>query len=309
MATTWPKKRAIVTAAYQYAQGAVTVEALCQAVGFSRQAYYQARQREAQKAAEVAIVLSLVRMVRARHPHMGTRKLLRQIRPMLAQEGLRIGRDRLFALLKREGLLVPWAKSRRRTTWGGRYRYPNLVAGLEVSRPNQVWAVDITYLQTADGGFLYLFIVMDLYSRTLVGWTLAGTLEAQHAIQALKNALAFAHTPVAGLIHHSDHGVQYTSKTYHTLLAEHGICASMGMVGNAYENAYAERMLGTLKQEYLVEGLWSSFKQAERVVSQAIRFYNTERPHTALDWSTPQEVYTHQLAAEPVKVKEVVACL
>ena len=284
------------------------MNALCQSVGFSRQAYYQARQREAKKAAEETTVLALVRMIRARHPRMGTRKLLRRIRPMLAQEGVRIGRDRLFDLLKRKGLLVRRVKNKRRTTWSGRYRYPNLVAGLEVSHPNQVWVVDITYLQTTDGGFLYLFIMMDLYSRTLVGWTLADSLEAQHAIQALKNALSFAHTPVPGLIHHSDHGVQYTSKAYQILLAEHGIRASMGMVGNAYENAYAERVLGTLKQEYLVEGPWLSFRQAESVVSQAIHLYNTERPHTALDWSTPQEVYTHQVAVEPVKVKEVAPC-
>ncbi len=286
----------------------MTVEALCQAVGFSRQAYYQARQRETQRAAEEATVLSLVRMVRTRHPRMGTRKLLRQMRPMLAQEGLRIGRDHLCALLRRENLLVPRAKSKRRTTWGGRYRYPNLVAGLEVLHPNQVWVVDITYLQTADGGFLYLFIVMDLYSRTLLGWALAGSLEAQHAVRALKQALAFVGVSVAGLIHHSDHGGQYTSKVYQALLAEHGMQASMGMVGNAYENAYAERVLGTLKQEYLVEGPWASLEQAKSVVSQAIRLYNTERPHTALDWATPQDVYLQRAAAKPVKVKEVASC-
>lgn len=284
------------------------MDALCQAMGLSRQAYYQAKQRAAQKAMLEVTVLSLVRMVRAKHPRMGTRKLLRQIRPMLSQQGLRIGRDHLFALLKEKDLLVPRVKNKRRTTWGGRYRYPNLIAGLEVTHPNQVWVVDITYLQTIDGGFLYLFIVMDLYSRTLVGWALGDNLEAQHAIQALKKALALMNMPACGLIHHSDHGVQYTSKAYQSLLAEQGMRASMGAVGNAYENAYAERVLGTLKQEYLLEGPWVSLAQAEATVQEAIGLYNTDRPHMALGWETPWRVYHEAVPVASVKVKEVVSC-
>ena len=284
------------------------MSALCEAVGLSRQAYYQSKRREARRAAEEEAILSMVRMVRARHPRMGVRKLLRKIRPMLAQEGLKIGRDRLFALLKRENLLVSRVRSKRRTTWGGRYRYPNLIAGLQVTAPNQVWVVDITYLLLLGGGFLYLFIVMDLYSRTLLGWVVAGSLEAHHAIQAMHQALQNAHGPLDGLIHHSDHGVQYTSQAYQALLEAHGIRASMGAVGNAYENAYAERVLGTLKHEYLLEGPWGSVAQAEAAIREAIDLYNTDRPHLALGGETPMSVYLQDAVATPVKVKEVVTC-
>lgn len=284
------------------------MSALCKAVGLSRQAYYRARQRETQREDEEKVVLTLVRIVRARHPRMGTRKLLHKIRPMLAQENLRIGRDRLFALLKREDLLISRARSKRRTTWGGRHRYPNRIAGREVTGPNQVWVVDITYLSTSDGRFLYLFIVMDLYSRTLLGWALSTSLEAHHAVRALQQALTHLQAPVTGLIHHSDHGVQYTSHAYQALLAQYGIQASMGAVGNAYENAYAERVLGTLKHEYLLEGPWASLEQAEAVVRESIMLYNTDRPHMALNGATPMSVYEQSITAAPVKVKEVMPC-
>ena len=284
------------------------MDALAQQMGITRQAYYQALQRERAREVAEERILSLVRLLRAEHPRMGTRKLLHLLRPMLLQEGLSIGRDRLFALLRAHDLLVPRRRSARRTTWGGGRRYANHLAGRQITAPNQAWVVDITYLRLEDGRFVYLFVVMDLYSRAIVGWVLGDTLEARHALQALRMALSQAGGRVDGLIHHSDHGVQYTSGPYQALLAEHGIVPSMGAVGNAYENAHAERVLGTLKHEYGLDGLWVSWAQAERAVRQAIRLYNTRRPHSALGLAVPWAVYLGQAKAPAVQVKEVQDC-
>ncbi len=284
------------------------MEALAQALGITRQAYYQALKRQQAREAAEERILSLVRIIRAEQPRLGTRKVLHLLRPMLAQEGLSIGRDRLFALLRAHDLLVPRQRSSRRTTWGGRWRYANHLAGRRITAPNQAWVVDITYLRLEDGRFVYLFVVMDLYSRAIVGWALGDTLEAHHALQALRMALRQTDGSVAGLIHHSDHGVQYTSNPYQALLAEHGLVPSMGAVGNAYENAHAERVLGTLKQEYGVEGPWASWEQAQQAVRQAIRLYNTKRPHSALGLAVPWAVYLGQATAPAVEVKEVQDC-
>ncbi|HEY57833.1 MAG TPA: DDE-type integrase/transposase/recombinase [Anaerolineae bacterium] len=186
---------------------------------------------------------------------MGGRKLLHLLRPMLAQEGLSIGRDRFFALLRRAGLLVSSQANPQRTTWSGLYRYPNRIAGHTVTAPNQAWVGDITYLRLEGGRFAHLVVLIDLFSRAVVGWALAPGLQAEYA---LEQALSIAGKgKVVGLIHHTDHGVQYTSRAYQARLAQVGIQASMGAVGNAYEKAFAERLLGILKQEYGLEGPWA----------------------------------------------------
>lgn len=283
--------------------------ALAQALGLSPQAYYQALARERAQAEQETRILSLVRQVRARHPRMGGRKLLHLLRPMLAQEGLSIGRDRFFALLRRAGLLVAPRRNPQRTTWRGLYRYPNRMAGRTVTAPNQVWVGDITYLRLEGGRFGYLFVLMDLFSRAVVGWALAPGLQAEYALEALEQALRTAgEGQVEGLIHHTDHGVQYTSRAYQARLAQVGIQASMGAVGNAYENAFAERLLGILKQEYGLEGPWADLAAARRATSEGLALYNHERPHGALNMAVPWAVYTGQAPAPEVLVKEVWTC-
>jgi transposase InsO family protein len=272
----------------------VTISALCDALGISRQAYYQERQRRAQETARDARVLSLVRMVRCRHPKMGTRKLLVRLRPQFEQEGLRVGRDYLFALLRQAGLLVTRDRQPRRTTWAGTLRLPNRVAGLTITRCNQVWVTDITYIQLQNGHFVYWFVVMDLFSRAVLGEVLAPSLEARHALRTLQQAAGYAGVPLTGLIHHSDHGVQYTSHDYQGWLRDHGIAASMGEVGNSYDNAYAERVIGILKQEYGLGLPFVDEAQARQAATEGVYLYNHERPHQALGYGYPMDVYTGQ---------------
>lgn len=182
------------------------MDAICKGVGISRQAHYQKKQREKQDEVQDGKVLMMVQMVRWRHPRMGTRKILVKIEPMLAQEGIRMGRERLFELLRENEMLVPRKRRKRRTTWPGVRRMPNLLAGTTVSRPDMAWVADITYLDMASEGYKYLFLVIDLYSRRVVGWEVADSLESANALEALKTAVEQAKHPVAGLIHHSDHG-------------------------------------------------------------------------------------------------------
>jgi len=258
--------------------------------GVTPQAYYQARRRALQKEAEAQMILTLVRDVRQRHPRMGARKLLHMLQPSLASLHMTIGRDAFFDLLRAHDLLVPPKRSPHRTTFSGFWRFPNLLEGLEVARVNQVWVADITYILTEEG-YLYLALITDVFSRYIVGYDVSSSLAVEGALRALEMALRQANSPVEGLIHHSDHGVQYTASAYRERLAQAGLRSSMGAVGNAYDNALAERVNGILKIEYLLGGLFPSKAQAIATVAQAVYLYNFERPHLSLGYATPAHIF------------------
>lgn len=268
------------------------MDALCDYFGISRQAHYQKRGREAQRQQEELLILEMVRQIRRKHPRMGGRKLQVKLEPMMAAEGLQIGRDRLFDLLREADLLVKRRKSYRKTTIPGLFRTLNLLPGLTVSRPNQVWVSDITYLETEDQPFVYLFLLMDLYSRCIVGWHVAPSLATTGALQALQMAVQSARgASWESLIHHSDHGVQYTSHAYLDLLQQCQLRPSMGEVGNCYDNAFAERVIGTLKGEYALGMRLLDHDHALRLAGEAVHLYNAERPHLALNYAVPLSVY------------------
>jgi putative transposase len=267
------------------------MDQICVQFGISRQAHYQKRNREAVRQAADEIVLELVRQVRYKHPRMGGRKLLFKIQPMLAAEGLQIGRDRLFEVLRSQDLLVERTKTHRRTTIPGWWRAPNLLPGMTISRPNQVWVCDITYLELEIGRFAYLFLLMDLFSRFIIGSHVANSLAADGALASLQMALQHYTVTTQPLIHHSDHGVQYTSHLYMNTLLRHQIQPSMGAVGNCYDNIFAERLIGILKDEYYLAERFVDRSQVDLAVHQAIHLYNTDRPHLALNLATPSEVY------------------
>lgn len=278
------------------------MEAILGCMEITRQAYYQWRRREARRREEEEKVLTMVMMVRRRHPMMGTRKLLVKIGPMMAQEGIRIGRDRLFEVLRGNGLLVSRKRKRGHTTVSGKRKMPNLLEGRKIGRPNEAWVVDITYLDMSTGGFMYLFLLMDLYSRYVTGWNLASSLSAIHALEALKGAVSRV-GDVSGVIHHSDHGVQYLSVDYMEYMGSEGLLGSMGEVGNAYDNVYVERLIGTLKGEYGLGGVFRSRGDAEVAVREAIGLYNGDRPHESLGYATPESVYMGEVTVGPVYVK------
>ena len=264
---------------------------ICDLFDVSRQAHYQKAQREMEQGYQAGLILEMVRQIRRKHPRMGGRKLLYKLEPMLACEGLKMGRDRLFDLLRSQDMLVARKKTYRRTTIPGLWRAPNYLLGLTISRPNQVWVSDITYLELESNHFAYLFVLMDLFSRYIVGWQVASSLSTDGALASLDQALGQLSASPANLIHHSDHGVQYTSHAYVDTLLAHQIQPSMGAVGNCYDNIFAERLIGILKGEYSLDRPFVDYSQVTPAVEEVIVLYNTDRPHLSLNWAVPKEIY------------------
>lgn len=264
--------------------------AICGWYGISRQAHYQQVKRETARAEQTQQVLALVREKRQRHPRLGARKLLHELRGGMAALGIRLGRDRFLTLLRQAGLLVRRRRSQRRTTWPGTWHSPNLLQAMTVSAPNQAWVSDITYVETEER-FGYLCLVMDAHSRYILGYDFSDSLSVEGAKRALRMAVRSAKRATRGIILHSDHGIQYTCHAFRQALDAFHMRSSMGQVGNCYENAHAERLNGILKHEYALGERFVSLAQAKRTVRQAVWLYNHERPHLSLGYRKPAEVY------------------
>lgn len=271
----------------------MTMKQVCGWYGISRQGYYQAKQRGKENERKEEQVLDLVRTLRHCHRRMGVRKLHHELQDQLALLGVKMGRDALFDLLRRYDLLIKFKRNRRRTTFSGHHHFPNLVADLVVTRINQVWVADITYLSTQQG-FLYLALITDLFSRFIVGFDFSPSLAAEGTLRALNQAIRLAGADIlraAPLIHHSDHGLQYSAHPYLDLLASLHASPSMGQVGNCYDNAFAERVNGILKLEYGLDALFVNAQQAHLAVVEAIDLYNFKRPHLSLNFLKPAHLY------------------
>jgi putative transposase len=232
-----------------------------------------------------------VRRLRQRQPRLGARKLLWLLQPLLASLGVRLGRDRLFAVLREHGLLIAPRRSGARTTQSkhGFAVAENVLKQTSLSRPNQAWVSDITYIRTLEG-FCYVALITDAYSRAIVGFDVSASLSIEGSLRALTRAIGSQPT-VDGLLHHSDRGVQYCSTDYRQLLAEHQITVSMAAVGDPYENAIAERVNGTLKHELALAATFRTRDDAARAVREAVEIYNHERPHLSLNYQTPSAVH------------------
>jgi len=269
-------------------------------MGISRQAHYQWQHRRAHEQAKHERVLELVRARRLRQPRLGTRKLHHLMAPALAAEGLGIGRDALFDLLRWARLLVPTRRAYHKTTHSHHRfrRHPNLLkVGPEqvlAEASEQVWVADITYLPPRER-CAYLSLVTDAYSRKNVGYHVHDSLHTAAVSQALKMALK-GHQGKRPLVHHSDRGIQYCANEYQALHQKHGLICSMTDGYDCYQNALAERIKGILKHEFLIQQP-DDLQQAWRMVSQSIAIYNTERPHLSLQLKTPDEVHRTSLSA------------
>ncbi len=268
------------------------MSALCTWFGITPQAHYQMKKRQVTRQATNAQVIAMVQRIRQKHKRMGTRKLQVMLGEELETAGIQIGRDRLFDLLRQEKLLVCPKRRQTRTTWSGLWRCDNLLTETTITRPNQAWVSDITYVATEDG-FAYLALVTDLFSRRIMGYDLCDTLAVEGALRAFNMAVAQAGgaKAIAGLIHHSDHGIQYVCHAYRKRLQQCGVKSSMGEVGNCYDNAVAERVNGILKIEYGLDERFVSHHQALQATKEAVWLYNYERPHLSLKYAKPHDIY------------------
>ena len=216
-----------------------------------------------------------------------------RITQQLLQEGLGCGKNRVARLMRKNQLAARGKKAfRPRTTTPGQGAAPNLIKELEPSAPDQVWASDITYVATLEG-WLYLAVILDLFSRRVVGWKLGETLEAELVVAALRNALVLRQ-PEEGLYFHSDRGSQYSSQAVRKPLSVIRANQSMSGVGNCYDNATMEAFFSTLKTECFPDNqVFASRAQARREIFEYIEvYYGNQRLHSALGYQTPSQYET-----------------
>jgi transposase InsO family protein len=263
--------------------------------GKSRQAYYKALNYLVQEAFKEELVLVLVSGIRrkSKTSRWGVRKIHSLIRKDLALLKIKIGRDKLFDLLRINGLLVSKRKRRFFTTQSHHWlrKYQNLIQNMVVSRPNQLWVSDITYVEL-NGEAYYLYLITDAYSQKIVGWNVTMDLKAESALKALKMALqSQKNIPPFSLVHHSDRGVQYCSYEYTGLLENSKVWISMTGPASPQENAIAERVNGILKEEWLVDLENHKNINVRKCIGRIINIYNGIRPHNGLGNITPTQVH------------------
>ncbi len=268
---------------------------ICGLFGMTRQAYYHHFWRQSDISAEEAIVLEMVREIRVHQPKIGVRKLQKMIAGKLCEHQIKMGRDLLFELLARHGMLVKRRKVKPHTTNSRHWykKYPNIAIDIVPDGINQLWASDITYLPT-ESGFVYLSLITDTFSRKVVGSHVSSDLSALNNVIALKQAIKSIEQPTVGLIHHSDRGSQYCSKEYTDVLKKHRILISMTENGDPRENAIAERINGTIKNELLEHIKIQGLSDAKQKVLRAIAIYNNERPHQSCGYLTPQQAHSQE---------------
>ena len=276
------------------------MEQLCGLFGLTRQAWYAATRRQEKLGFQAAIVLAEVRRLRKQVAGLGTTKLYELMQDFLASHQIKLGRDKLHNLLKINGLLLTKKRSRIKTTDSDHdlKKYPNRVKELKPNGVGQLWVSDLSYIRVGIG-FAYLSVIMDAYSRKIVGWSFHKALEAKGPVAALEMALKTRRPSDQSLIHHSDRGVQYCSGAYVDRLRQATITISMTESGDPNENALAERVFRTLKEDFHLWG-FPTFGLAETAIKQAISAYNSVRPHASLGYKTPNQAHQGQ-GHQPLK--------
>jgi putative transposase len=261
-------------------QESCSLKMICETLGMPRSTYYYRSQRGDESQLEVDL-----ETVAGQYPKYGTRRITHQLRR--APYHYRINRKRVQRMMRQKRLLRPLKRAKYRTTDSQHPypRYPNLVAELEITQPEQVWVCDITYVRLGQG-FVFLAIVMDVFTRAIRGWNLSRSVDVDLTLVALQHALSLGIPE----IHHSDQGIQYAAQAYTDLLKRYGIQISMAAQGKPEENGYAERLMRTLKEEEVDLSEYLDLDDARRQMGCFIEdVYLTKRIHSALGYLTPAE--------------------
>jgi putative transposase len=253
---------------------------VCHVLDLPRSSYYYSGRPKEEDALKDAI-----QSVAGQYPTYGTRRITHQLRRAPYQ--YRVGRKRIQRLMRSMRLLRPVKRVKIRTTnsehWFPRFR--NLMEDLAVTYPDQVWVADITYIRLKNG-FIYLAVLMDVFTRTIRGWNLSRSLDQELSLHALQRGLVFG----CPAIHHSDQGLHYAFKNYVQLLQEHHVQISMAGVGKPEENGYAERLMRTIKEEEVELSEYNDLDDAREQIGHFLEdVYMTKRIHSALQYATPAE--------------------
>ena len=268
---------------------------LCRVMGVGSTSYYDWLRRPSGVVTEDTLHLHrcMKALFKQSRESLGSRKMMKKLR----EEGIQIGRYRVRKLMKKLGLKVAQRTAYKVTT---KRKVTDTVADNLLNQifnplgPNQVWAGDVTYLKTGEG-WMYLAVVMDLYSRRIVGWHIDQRMTTDLVSKALIKAYNLRQ-PAKGLVFHSDRGSQYTSKHYRDLLSSYKMRASMGDVGACWDNAVVERFFGSLKHDWIFKAAQPTREHMKADVTQYMRYYNIERVHTAIGDVSPAK-YEHTLLA------------
>jgi len=273
------------------------VKDCCLALNVSRSGYYQWKEAPPSTRAleERELGQELEKIFKKNRGRYGSPRMTRALR----EKGYRLGKNRVARLMRERTLVARKKRAfRPKTTRSVAEAVPNQIANLEVLAPDQIWVSDITYVATAEG-WLYLAIILDLFSRRVVGWKLSESLDASLVCTALQNALVLRQ-PAKGLYFHSDRGSQYASHAVQKILQAIKAQPSMSGVGNCYDNAKAEAFFSTLKTEcFPVNNVFASKAEARTVIFEYIEtYYNNQRFHSALDYQSPRQFETHYLTTK-----------
>lgn len=256
-------------------------------LGISKQAYWKRVKKFTEENELNRVLIQSILEIRSIHPKMGAKKIYSIINP----DGM--GRDAFIDLYVNAGFQVVSERNHRKTTHSLPFlKYQNLASGMTLNSINQVWSSDITYFQISEKEFLYIVLIIDVYSRRILGFNASTDLRAQSNVKALNMALKQRNIErYEHLIHHSDRGVQYTSKVYTELLEKYNI--KISMCESVYENTHIERVNGIIKNEYLCNFRIKNLSQCQRTLKKVVKVYNYSRPHEKLDLKTPVDFENH----------------
>ena len=273
-------------------QGIGSVERLCVLTGVSRASYYRGWAASSPGAEETEL-RDLVQRLALAHRSYGYRRITELAR----REGWPVNRKRIARIMREDNLLALRKPAFKPATTDSRHSWrvwPNLARHLAPTTVNQLWVADITYVRLA-GAFIYLAVILDAFSRKVVGWAMADHLQASLALEALQMALQDRPVIPGGLVHHSDRGVQYACGDYIDRLQQAGVQPSMSRIGCPYDNAMAESFMRTLKAEEVDGSSYLDLADARSRIGQFIdAVYNRQRLHSALDYLSPEEFETSQ---------------